>query len=191
MFETISDWFTGRRQNAPGIFKLFSFLLFLSLCITTASLVSGPYRWLFGVLVAVDGLASLIQLNSIVESDRSIFLLISTILAMTMSHFDIFFTSIVALSLFAVLDFSLLLRKVDGTIVDFRVLAKRAKSYTFTVLPAFLLTYLFLVLYSNGFQFNLFRAIIVLGFTSVGAIVIVYFVIRYMFSLKILFPDSS
>ena len=96
---------------------------------------------------------------------------------------NIFILTIEILGLVAALDFSFLLRKVDGTSVDLSVLAKRLKSYAYTVLPAFFVTYLFLYVYSQNLQFSASEAVVVFGLASVGALIVVYAVVHFLLSM--------
>jgi hypothetical protein len=114
------------------------------------------------------------------------FFLIVVITEIVKNPSNIFLLTLVIIGLIAVLDFSFVLRKVDGTSVDWGVFARRLRSYAYTVLPAFLLTYLLLFVYSQNLGFSLVDAAIVLGLASVGTLVIVYAVVRFIasFGLK-------
>jgi hypothetical protein len=174
------DWLKERPKNPPGKFKLFSFLSFFSLCVVAAAFSSGSYLWLFGALVLVDGLGTVMQTDSIVSADRAILFLAITILAITKNPSNVFLLTLEILGLIAALDFSFLLRKLDGTGVDVGVIANRLKSYTRTILPAFLLTYLFLYVYSLNLQFNAFEAVVALGLASVGVLITIYAIVRFL-----------
>jgi hypothetical protein len=183
MMATVQDWFRERPKNAPGIFNLFSFLLFSSLCVLAAAFLPG-YWLLFGALIAMDGLGTLVPADFFVSADRAIFFLAFVVLAMLKNPSGIFILTIEILGVIAALDFSFLLRKVDGTSVDRDVLARRLKSYAYTVLPAFFVTYLFLYVYSQNIQFNASEAVVAFGLASVGALIVVYAIVRFLFSLE-------
>lgn len=183
MFETIQEWIYERPKNPPGMLSLLSLLLFSSLCLVSAAFLMSSYWWLFGLLVTVDVLGMLTSAEIVVSADRALFFVAVAITAIVMNPSNVFLTMIEILGLIAVLDFSFLLRKVDGTGVDRSVFAKRLKSYTYTVLPAFLLTYLLLILYSQNLTFSVIEAAIVLGLASAGTLIIVYTVVRYMLTL--------
>ncbi|MGA2877076.1 MAG: hypothetical protein ABSE82_16285 [Nitrososphaerales archaeon] len=183
MLETIQDWLHEGPRNPPGIFKLFSLLLFASLCITVA-LLQSSYWWLFGALIVVDVLGMLASADSIVSGNRAVFFLAVMVTVIVGNPSNIFVLTLEMLGLIASLDFSFLLRKVDGTGVDRSVFADRLRSYVYTILPAFLLTYLMLYLYSQNLEFNSFDAVIALGLASVGVLAIIYVVVHFLISFN-------
>lgn len=194
MMESLFDRLRERPRNAPGIYKLFSFLAFLSLNVTAAAVLSSSsaFLWLFGVLVAMDGLGTLMLPDSVVSADRAFFFFTVTIVSIVENSSNIFLLTLIVLGLVAALDFTLLLRKLDGTRVHPTVLANRLRSYARTILPAFLLTYLFLYLYSLNPQLSTLEALVVFGLTMAGALITIYFVARYLHSFeRKRYPASS
>jgi hypothetical protein len=142
------------------------------------------YWPLFAFVFVLDALGTLSAIDLIVSFDRAFFFLVALLLTLLAFPLNIFSLSLEVLGLVAALDFSFLLRKVDGTDVDRSVLTNRLKSYAYTVVPAFLLTYLFLYFYSVTPQFTLLEAALALGLGSVGIFVSVYGVIRFFLSLR-------
>jgi hypothetical protein len=96
---------------------------------------------------------------------------------------NVFLLTVEILALFAALDFSFLLREVDGTGVDKGIFFKRLGSYSRTVLPAFLLTYLYLFVFSNNIQMTEYESLIVFGLAATGTLFAIYGVSRFLFSL--------
>lgn len=183
--ESVHDWLFERPENPPGIFSLFSLLLFSSLCLVSALfLASNNYWWwpLFGVLVGMDLIGMLASVGSVVAIDRSVLFLTVVITEIAENPSDVFLLTLLILGLVVVLDFSFFLRRVDGTNLDRNVFARRLKSYAYTVLPAALLTYLLLFVYSQYLGFSLTDAVVVLGLSSVGTLIIVYAVVRFLLS---------
>lgn len=178
---SIQDWVKGRPLTPPGRYNLVSFVLFTLLCVG-ASVVLGFWP-LFAFLVVLDMLGILSSVDLLVSVDRGFFFIIALFLILLKFPLNIFSLSIEVLGLVALLDFSYLLRKVDGTGVDFSVLVKRVKSYAYTMLPAFLLTYILLYLYSFNLQFSLLEAALALGLSTVGIFVSVYAMIKFFLSL--------
>lgn len=186
MMEAVREWIGTRPGNPPGLLSLISFLLFTSMCLVSLAFLANSstyWVWLFGFLVVMDVLGTLGSAGSVVSADRALFFVIIAIITIAKNPSNVFLLTLEMLGLIALLDFTFLLRKVDGTGVDRSVFTNRVKSYAYTVLPAFLLTYIFLFVYSQNLVFSLLEAAIVLGMVSVGTLIVVYAVVRFMLSL--------
>jgi hypothetical protein len=183
LFETLVDWIRERPINPPGMYKLFSFLLFFFLSVLAAVTFPAIIVWFFVLLLIVDALGTLLVTDLIVSIDRAIFFLLLVVYAIVENPTNVFFLTVEILALFAALDFSFLLRKLDGTGVDSGIFIKRLGSYSRTILPAFLLTYLFLFVYSYNIQMTEYESLIVFGLAAAGALFAIYTVARYLFSL--------
>jgi hypothetical protein len=166
-----------------GLYELFSLLLFSSLCIAAAVLLFSVYYWVFAALIAADGIATLTRRDSIVSSDRALFFFVVLVMSMLESPFNIFSLTVELLILVAALDFSFFLKKLDSTRVDKSVVFGRLRSYAYTMLPTFFLTYVLFYAYSFNLQFSVSQAVAVLGFSFVGALIVVFIVARYLFFL--------
>ena len=178
---SIQNWIKGRPLSPPGRFNLFSFSIFSLLCLVATSELG---RWpLFVFLFVLDALGTLAAIDLVVSVDRALFFLATLLLTLLAFPLDIFTLSLELLSLLAALDFSFLLRKVDGTGVDGFVFVNRLRSYAYTIVPAFLITYLFLYFYTINMQFTLVEAALALGLGTVGIFVAVYAVFRFILSL--------
>jgi hypothetical protein len=178
------NWVNERPENYPGTFRVFSFMIFSSICITAAAFLPDNYWWLFGVLIVIDGLGTLARTDSVVSIDRAVLFLTVVLLTMIRNPFNLFFLTLQILALFTTLDFSLLLSKVDGTKVDANVLTSRLKSYAYIVLPAFLLSYLLLYADSQNLEFGGFEAVIGFGLASIGVLIVIYVVAHFLFSIR-------
>lgn len=180
--QTIATRLGQRRRTEAGIFKLLSFLLFSLLCIGTITFFPG-LLWPLTALIVIDGLGTMLtRTDWIASADRAFFFFLVVVWTLLRSSANVFFLTLEILCIVATLDFSFLLRKLDGTNVDSAVLTGRLRSYAYTMLPAFLLTYVLLYLYSFNFQFTDAQAVIVLSLAAVGALVVIYTVSRYLFS---------
>ena len=132
----------------------------------------------------MDALGTLAAIDFLVSADRAFFFLAALLLTLLTFPLNIISLSLEVLGLVAALDFSFLLRKVDGTGVGGSVLTNRLKSYAYTMIPAFLLTYLLLYFYATNLQFSPFEAALALGLGTVGIFASVYVVIHYLLSLE-------
>jgi hypothetical protein len=95
--------------------------------------------------------------------------------------------------LFVILDMSFFLRRLADTRIETSVLKRRLQSYAYTVVPAFLVTYILISLFSV-LPTDIVppsSALFVLSASSAGAFVTVWLVTRYLSSLTLLKPDSG
>jgi hypothetical protein len=162
-------------------FEVYSFVLFCALVLSAAALFSSYYL-IFLVIVEVDGLATLANSDLIVSADRSTFLLLLLVLSVARSSYDLFFLFLEVVLVIAALDFSFLLRRVRGTVVDSSVLTGRLESYAYTAVPAFLLSYFLTFLYSFISGVSLPDPLALLAVSSTAALFGIYAVSRYLSS---------
>lgn len=132
----------------------------------------------------MDALGTLAAIDLIISADRAFFFLVVLLLTLLTFPLNLFSLSLEVLGLVAALDFSFLLRKVDGTGVDRSVLTNRLRSYAYTMVPTFLLTYLLLYFYEVNPLFTPLEAALALGLGTVGIFVSVYAVIRFLLSFE-------
>jgi hypothetical protein len=174
-----------RGQDAGGGRKLVvaseasSFLLFCVLSLAAVALFSGYYV-IFVIIVAVDGLATLANSDSVVSVDRSTFFLALLVLSVAQGSHDLLFLFLEIVLVIAALDFSFLLRRLGGTVVDASVIMSRLESYAYTLVPAFLLSYSLTFLYSfiSGISFP--EPLVLLAVSSTAALFAIYAVSRYL-----------
>ena len=173
-----------RQEGRVGTFEILSLLLFALMSVAAFGFLAYA-AWVFVALIIIDVLGTLTSISFIVSFDRALLFFAVVALFVQKSSFNIFFMTIVIMILFATLDFSFLLRQLDGTRVDASVMTARLKSYVFTVLPALLVTYaLVLYLYSINIQFSAVQAMVVLGLSSVGVLVVIYTIASYLLSFE-------
>lgn len=184
MFESAFEWMKERQKNAPGIFKLLSFLLFLVLAVAAIETLSSVYLWFFVFLIILDAVGTLAPSESLVSLDRAIFFLSIAIISMLNGLGDIFFVVIVILGLFGAIDFSFLLWKMDGSVVEKKVIVNRLKSYSLTILPSTLLAFLFLSVPFGTIQLSIFDDVVALGLAAAGALVIFFLAARFLLSFE-------
>jgi hypothetical protein len=137
---------------------------------------------IFLVILEVDGLATLANSDLVVSVDRSTFFLALLILSVAQGSHDLFFLFLEVVLVITALDFSFLLRRIRGTIVDPSVLKSRLESYAYTVVPAFLLSYFLTLLYSFISGVSLPDPLALLAVSSTGALFAIYAVSRYLSS---------
>jgi hypothetical protein len=102
---------------------------------------------------------------------------------------DILFLFLETVLVIAALDFSFLLRKLRGTVVDRSVFRGRLESYAFTLVPAFLLSYSLVYVYSFASGVSAATPLVLLALTSTGAMLVIYSTIRFVSSRTSRRPD--
>ena len=185
MLEDLASWISDRPSNPPGFYKLASFLIFSTLASIATLFFPRIFVWVFIFLVVLDGIGIFAVTDFAVSANRAFFFIVVSVFALVSNYWNIFLLTIEVLGLFAIIDFSLLLRKLDGTNVEgFGVLVNRLRAYSRTVVPAFLLTYLFFFFFSYyGLALSSFESLIIFGLASAGAFFSVYALVRYLLSL--------
>lgn len=180
--------FSFESRVKVGIFALYSFLLFCFLCVVAAVvLFDNYYWWLFVALAIVDGVAIFLGAGAMVSIDRAFFFLAVISLSVLRGPLNVFALATEILLLIAALDFSLFLGRLDGTRVDVSVMINRLRTYAYTVLPAFLLTYAlysYLDYFSNLLTVISFpQVIVIFGISSGGVLIIVYLLAQRLLSI--------
>jgi hypothetical protein len=175
----------GRASAGPRELSVsseaYSFLLFCSLTLSAVILFPG-YLVIFLVIVEVDGLATLASSDIVVSVDRSTFFLAFLALSVSQGSHGLFFLFLEVVLAIAALDFSFLLRRIRGTVVDSSVLKNRLGSYAYTAVPAFLLSYSLTLLYSFISGVPLPDPLALLAVSSTAALFAIYVVSRFLSS---------
>jgi hypothetical protein len=159
--------------------EAYSFLLFSLLCLSAVALFSGLYL-VFVFMVAVDALGTLVNSDAVVSADRSALFLLLIVLSVAQGSHDLFLLFLEVVLVIAALDFSFLLRKLRGTVVDASVIGSRLKSYAYTLLPAFALSYSLTFLYSFISGVPLPEPVALLAVSSAAALFAIYWISRYL-----------
>ena len=120
------------------------------------------------------------------EVDRSTFFLLLLILSVAQGPRDLLFLFLEVALVVAALDFSFLLRRVRGTVVDPAVLTNRLRSYAYTVLPAFLLSYALTFISSLVSGVALPDPLLLLAASATAALFVIYVVSRFLSSRVVL-----
>ncbi len=165
--------------------EAFSFLLFGVLSLSAIAWFWGYYV-LFLAILAIDGLATLANSDRTLEVDRSTFFLLLLILSVAQGPRDLLFLFLEVALVVAALDFSFLLRRVRGTVVDPAVLTNRLRSYAYTVLPAFLLSYALTFISSLVSGVALPDPLLLLAASATAALFVIYVVSRFLSSRVVL-----
>jgi hypothetical protein len=170
-------------RSRLGLFEVCSFVVFCVLC-AVAVAAFASYYLLFVSLIVLDGTATFFSSDAVISVDRSI-LFFGLIILTALSIPNLLLLTFETLALFAILDMSFFLRRVADTRVETSVLKRRLQSYAYTIVPAFLLTYVLISLFSAlpTDIVPLSSALFVLSASSAGAFLTVWLVTRYLSSL--------
>jgi hypothetical protein len=169
----------GRRLTVSP--EAYSFLLFCALAVSAIALFPDIYL-LFVAIVAVDGIATLVDSDSIVSVDRAALFLVLVVLSVAVGPHDLLSLFLRMILAIAALDMSFLLRRLRGTVIDASVIERRLGSYAYTLVPAFLLSYLLTYLYSSLSGLSPPEPVALLAVSSTSALLIIYVVSRYLTS---------
>ena len=161
--------------------ETYSFLLFCALSLSAVAIFPGYYV-LFLVILTIDGIATLASSDTTVDIARSTYFLALLIPSVAQGTPNLFFLFLEVALVVAALDFSFLLRRVRGTVVDPSVLRNRLRSYAYTVIPAFLLSYSLTFLFSFVSEVALPDPILLLAASATAALFVIYFVSRFLSS---------
>jgi len=183
MADPNSDPEWNQAMSRLSIFEVCSFLIFCVLCVAAMEAFEA-YFLLFVALVVLDGAATFFSVDTLISVDRSILffgLIILTALWMP----NLLLLTFETLALFAILDMSLFLRRLADTRIETSVLKRRLQSYTYTIVPAFLLTFVLISLFTvlPADIIPVWLALFVLAASSAGAFATVWLVTRYLSSL--------
>ena len=154
-------------------------MLFFALSISAIALFPGYYVP-FVVLLYVDGIATLVNFEIAVSADRSVFFLALLALTVFTGSHGLLFLFLETLVVIAALDVSFLLRGLAGTLVEASVIGSRLRSYLYTLVPAFLFSYLAVYAYTFAADFSSAEPVVLLIASSSAALVAVYAISRYL-----------
>jgi hypothetical protein len=183
MADPNSDPEWNHAKSRLSLFEVCSFVVFCVLCLVGMAAFAAYYLLFVGLLV-LDGAATFWSIDTVVSIDRSI-LFFGLIILTALWIPNILLLTFEILALFAILDMSLFLRRLADTRIETSVLKRRLQSYTYTMVPAFLLSYVLISLFSIV-PVDIVpqsSALFVLAASSVGAFVTVWLVTRYLSSL--------
>jgi hypothetical protein len=161
--------------------EAYSFLLFCALSLSAIALFPEVYL-LFVAIVAVDGIATLVGSDSVVSVDRATLFLALVVLSVAEGPHDLLSLFLRMILAIAALDMSFLLRMLRGTVIDASVIRRRLGSYVYTLVPAFLLSYLLTYLYSSLSGLYSPEPVALLAVSSTSALLVIYVVSRYLTS---------
>ena len=133
-------------RSRLSLFEVCSFIIFCVLC-TVAIAAFAAYYLLFVALAVLDGTATFFSSDTVVFIDRSI-LFFGLIVLTALWIPNLLLLTFETLALFVILDMSFFLRRLADTRIETSVLKRRLQSYAYTVVPAFLLTYVLISLFS-------------------------------------------
>jgi hypothetical protein len=170
-------------KSRLSFFEICSFIIFCVLCVVGMAAFSAYYLLFVGLLV-LDGAATFFSIDTVVSIDRLI-LFFGLIILSALWIPNLLLLTFETLAVFAILDISFFLRRLADTRIETSVLKRRLQSYTYTIVPAFLLTYVLILLFSvlPADVVPLSSALFVLAVSSAGAFVTVWLVTRYLSSL--------
>jgi hypothetical protein len=168
-----------RRKRPADAFLAYSFLLFCALALAAIVLFPEYYPF-FVALVMVDGLATLMKSEFVVCVDRSLLFITLIVASVAIGSYGLFFIFLEVLLMIAALDVSFLLRRLQGSVVDLSVVKARLRSYLFTLVPAFLLSYSLTYLYSSISVSSSQEALVLLAVSCPAALLSVYGLLRFL-----------
>ena len=159
-----------------GKYELLSFGIFATLSII-AFIFEKEFIEFYALLLIADAAATLLDSSLIVSVDRTFFLFMFIVLGSLSGVYGSLDLVTVTLTFLTLVDFSLLLRRMEDTKVVGDIFQKRLAAYCYTIIPAFLLTYIVVFLYLQ-ITISSSAAILVLGMSVVGGFIIVYLLAR-------------
>ncbi|MHB1907387.1 MAG: hypothetical protein ACYCQJ_00795 [Nitrososphaerales archaeon] len=159
-----------------GKYELLSFGIFATLSVV-ALIFEKDFFEFYALLLITDGVATLLDSSLIVSVDRTLFLFMFIVLGSLSGDFGSLDLVVVTLTFLTLVDLSFLLRRIEDTKVVGDVFQKRLAAYCYTIIPAFLLTYIVVFLYLQ-ITISSSEAILVLGMSVVGGFIIVYLLAR-------------
>jgi hypothetical protein len=183
MVDPDSDPEWNHAKSRLSLFEVCSFIIFCVLCVVAIAAFEAYYL-LFVVLLVLDGAATFFSIDTLISADRSI-LFFGLIILTALWIPSLLLLTFETLTLFAILDMSLFLRRLADTRIETSVLKRRLRSYTYTIVPAFLLTFVLISLFSvlPADIVPVWLALFVLAASSAGAFVTVWLATRYLSSL--------
>jgi hypothetical protein len=161
--------------------ETYSFLLFCALALSAVAIFP-DYYVLFLVILTIDGIATLANSDTTVEVARSAYFLALLIPSVAQGRPNLLLLFLEVALVLTALDFSFLLRRIRGTVVDPSVLRNRIRSYGYTVVPTFLLSYALTYLSSFISDFALPDPILLLAASATAALFVIYVVTRLLSS---------
>lgn len=169
-------------QSSRGLFltaEAYSFLIFVCLTAIAISAFYAEYP-IFLLILVLDAVATIANSDALAAADRSVYFLTLVLLSVTLGPYSLPILFLEVLLVIAALDFSFLLRKMRGTVVDAAPLLKRLESYAYTILPAFLASYLLTFLYYPVAGASETDPLPVLAISSAVALLAIYSVSRHL-----------
>ncbi|MGD0636862.1 MAG: hypothetical protein ABSA72_02335 [Nitrososphaerales archaeon] len=161
--------------------ETYSFLLFCALSLSAVAIFP-DYYVLFLVILTIDGIATLANSDTTVEVARSAYFLALLIPSVAQGRPNLLLLFLEVALVLTALDFSFLLRRIRGTVVDPSVLRNRIRSYGYTVVPTFLLSYALTYFSSFISDFALPDPILLLAASATAALFVIYVVTRLLSS---------
>jgi hypothetical protein len=142
-----------------------------------ASIVLRPIFWLFFFILLVDGLATLGHNDAMIAIDRVGFGIILLVGSLVLLNLSAIFLIMETLTIFVIIDVSLLVRKVAFTTVEPSLIARNMGSYGLTIAGSLAISYIAIFLYQS-FSLSAGVTISALGIASAGVLAIVFFSVR-------------
>jgi hypothetical protein len=142
-------------------------------------LVPASY-WLVVILGLIDGISTRYHVDSLLLADRLTFAFVALVLSAALPGFGLLGIVLETVLLIALVDISLLLRKIRGP-GGWLIIERRLRSYSFSLLPAALFSFGMVYVYSSVLQTRSVStsvAVLELGFAAFAILLVVAVVIR-------------
>jgi len=139
------------------------------------------YKWLFFGLAILDGYLTYFRADGLISFERVAFGFFAILLTVGVAGFGILSLMVEIILVIALLDFSLLLRRVRHSDEHVRIVMIRLRSYLVSLVPALVFSFAMVYLYSVVFSAPR-EPILPLGLASAGIFVLVLVVARLMLS---------
>ncbi len=172
-------------KNRIEIPELISFLMITVVMLGSAALLIPSYTIFFLALVVIDGLSTYARVRLFVAMDRAVFALALILISSVLLNFSAIELILETLILIAILDFSLLLRRLHGAGDPLEIIKIRLQSYLFSVAPAGVFAVGMLYIYS----IILFPSIppspvLEMGLASAGIFLAISYIVRTFVTSK-------
>ena len=161
--------------------ELYSFLLVASSMALYGAIFVPRFNWLFFGLAILDGYLTYYRADGLISFERVVFGFFAIFLTAYFASFGVLSLMIETVLVIALLDFSLLLRKVRHSDEHVRIVVARLRSYLVSLVPALVFSFTMVYLYSAISSVPK-EPILPLALASAGFFVLILVVARLIIS---------
>ena len=161
--------------------KVYSFAMFVTASAGGILILPGFFET-FVVFLGLDSVGTYFGLESLISFDRFAYCTVLLVLSATVGSFTAPELILESLLVIMLMDISLFLRRIGESPQALKVISLRIRSYSNTLLIAYLLSFIVIIGYSF-LNLSTSEPVLVLGLTSAGALALVYILVRYSIRL--------